>query len=245
MKWYPVFYKEMLLFKKKLFKFGYVFSSVLFPMLYLLAFGLGLGRKVDIGGVDYIEFLLPGVIAMTSMLNSYNLVSNSLSMGRLYFKNFQVIVQSPTPHFSIMIGIVLSGMVKGLIASIVIILAGIFIFGIFPLAPISFLGLMLNVILFSSMGVVVGMLIKDPEDNAIYTNFFIMPMAFFSGTFFPIDGLPTVVKNIIMLLPLSYTNILMRSRELDSMASFSIIVLLVFSIALFLYGARLIKNYSE
>jgi hypothetical protein len=48
-----------------------------------------------------------------------------------------------------------------------------------------------------------------------------------------------------MLLPLSYTNILMRSSELDSMASFSIIVLLVFSIALFLYGARLIKNYSE
>jgi ABC-type multidrug transport system permease subunit len=104
---------------------------------------------------------------------------------------------------------------------------------------------MLNVILFSSMGVVVGMFIKDPEDNAIYTNFFIMPMAFFSGTFFPIDNLPTVVKNIIMLLPLSYTNILMRSSELDSMASFSIIVLLVFSIALFLYGARLIKNYSE
>ncbi len=245
MRWYPVFYKEMLLFKKKLFKFGYVFSSILFPMLYLLAFGLGLGRKVDIGGGDYIEFLLPGIIAMTSMLNSYNLVSNSLSMGRLYFKNFQVIVQSPTPHFSIMIGIVLSGMVRGLIASVIIIFAGLFIFGIFPLTSISFLGLILNVILFSSMGVVIGMLIKDPEDNAIYTNFFIMPMAFFSGTFFPIDGLPTAVKSIIMFLPLSYTNILMRSNALDSMAILSIIVLIAFSVALFLYGAKLIKNYSE
>lgn len=245
MRWYPVFYKEMLLFKKKLFKFGYVFSSILFPMLYLLAFGLGLGRKVDIGGGDYIDFLLPGIIAMTSMLNSYNLVSNSLSMGRLYFKNFQVIIQSPVPHISIMTGIVLSGMVRGLIASVIIIFAGLFIFGIFPLTSISFLGLILNVILFSSMGVVIGMLVKDPEDNAIYTNFFIMPMAFFSGTFFPIDGLPTAVKSIIMFLPLSYTNILMRSNALDSMAILSIIVLIAFSVALFLYGAKLIKNYSE
>ncbi len=245
MRWYPVFYKEMLLFKKKIFKFGYVFSSVLFPMLYLLAFGLGLGRKVDIGDGDYITFLLPGVIAMTSMLNSYNLVSNSLSMGRLYFKSFQVIVQSPVPHFSIMTGIVLSGMVRGLVASVIIILAGLFIFNIFPLTGVSFLGLILNVMLFSSMGVVVGMFIKNPEDNAVYTNFFIMPMAFFSGTFFPIDGLPTAVKSIIMLLPLSYTNILMRSSGLDSMAILSIIVLLAFSIAMFLYGARLIKNYSE
>lgn len=245
MKWYPIFYREMLLFRKKLGKFGYVFSSVLFPMLYLLAFGLGLGRRVDIGGGDYIEFLLPGIIAMTSMLNSYNLVSNSLSMGRLYFKNFQVIVQSPVPYFSIMTGIVLSGMVRGLVAAIVIILAGFFIFNIFSLTKILLLGLLLNVTLFSCMGVVVGMIVKDTEDNAIYTNFVIMPMAFFSGTFFPIDNLPTAMKTIIMFLPLSYTNILMRSNEFDSQAILSIIILLAFCVVLFLYGARRIRNYSE
>lgn len=245
MNWYPVFYREMLLFKQKLLKFGYVFSSVMFPMIYLLAFGLGLGRRVNIDGGNYIEFLLPGIIAMTSMLNSYNLVSNSLSMGRLYFKSFQVIVQSPVSSASIMVGIVLSGMVRGLTAAIVIMLAGFVIFGIFPLSLFSALGLFLNVIFFSCMGVVVGMLIKSTEDNAIYTNFFIMPMAFFSGTFFPIDGLPPIVKGVIMFLPLSYTNILMRSESVNSQVILSILVLTVFSIAMFWYGARLIRNYSE
>lgn len=245
MQWYPVFYREMLLFKQKLLKFGYVFSSVMFPMIYLLAFGLGLGRRVNIEGGSYIEFLLPGIIAMTSMLNSYNLVSNSLSMGRLYFKSFQVIVQSPIPHFSIMVGIVLSGMVRGLVAALVIMLAGLVIFGILPLSLLSFLGLILNVVFFSCMGVVVGMYIKSTEDNAIYTNFFIMPMAFFSGTFFPIDGLPPLIQGVIMFLPLSYTNILMRSTQFDSAAILSIFVLILFSAAMFWYGVRLIKNYSE
>ncbi len=245
MDWYPIFFREMLLFKQKLLKFGYVFSSVMFPMIYLLAFGFGLGRRVDIDGGNYIEFLLPGIVAMTSMLNSYNLVSNSLSMGRLYYKSFQVIVQSPVSSTSIMVGIVLSGMVRGLTSAIVIMLAGVVIFGIFPLSLFSFIGLLLNVIFFSCMGVVVGMFIKSTEDNAIYTNFFIMPMAFFSGTFFPIDGLPPIVKGIIMFLPLSYTNILMRSECLNSKAILSILVLTIFSVAMFWYGARLIRNYSE
>ncbi|HDH05687.1 MAG TPA: ABC transporter [Nitrospirae bacterium] len=245
MNWYPVFYREMLLFKKKLCKLGYVFSSLFFPVLYLVAFGIGLGRRVNIEGTGYIEFLIPGIAAMTSMTNSYNLVSNSLSMGRLFFKSFQVVIQSPLPHFSIMTGIVFSGIVKGALASAVIVLSGLIIFSTFPFSLVSFLGLLLNLILFSSMGVVAGLLIRDPEDNAIYTNFFIMPMAFFSGTFFPVDNLPAAVKGIIMFLPLHYANILIRSDELSKEVILPISVLLAVSITLFLCGAKLIKNYSE
>lgn len=243
--WYPVFYREMLLFRKKVLRFGYVFSSLLFPMIYLLAFGMGFGRDIRIGDASYIEFLLPGIVAMTSMTNSFNLVSNALSMGRLYFKSFQVIRQSPTPPISIMFGIMLSGIVRGLTAAAVIVIAGSIIFGIMPFSFLSLAGLMLNLVLFSSMGVVVGMRTKDPEDNALYTNFFIMPMAFFSGTFFPIDRLPSMAKGVVMLLPLSYTNILMRSSETTAKEMAAIAVLAALSAAMFLYGARLIKNYSE
>lgn len=245
MMWYPVFYREMLLFRKKVLRFGYVFSSLLFPMIYLLAFGMGFGRDIRIGDASYMEFLLPGIVAMTSMTNSFNLVSNALSMGRLYFKSFQVIRQSPTPPISIMFGIMLSGIVRGLTAAAVIVIAGSIIFGIMPFSFLSLAGLMLNLVLFSSMGVVVGMRTKDPEDNALYTNFFIMPMAFFSGTFFPIDRLPSMVKGVVMMLPLSYTNILMRSSEIAAKEMAAIAALAALSAAMFLYGARLIKNYSE
>lgn len=245
MKWYPVFYREMVLFRKKIMRFGYVFSSLLFPIIYLLAFGMGLGREIRIGDVSYVEFLLPGIVAMTSMTNSFNLVSSSLSMGRLYFKSFQVIRQSPTPPLSIMAGIVLSGIVRGLAAATVIIIVGAALFDVFPFTAMSLVGLVLNLTLFSSMGVVVGMLTGDPEDNALYTNFFIMPMAFFSGTFFPIDRLPALIKGVVMLLPLSYTNLLLRSSGMAAKEAVSITVLAAFSLAMFLYGARLIRNYSE
>lgn len=245
MKWYPVFYREMLLFRKKVLKFGYVFSSLLFPIIYLLAFGFGLGREVRVGDSSYVEFLLPGIVALTSMTNSFNLVSNALSMGRLYFKSFQVIRQSPTPPAAIMIGITLSGIVRGLAAAAVILVVGFALFGIFPFTLLSFLGLLLNLVLFSCMGVVVGMLTKDPEDNALYTNFIIMPMAFFSGSFFPVDRLPSLVRGIVTVMPLHYTNILMRSREITGREGAAVVILLVCSLALFLYGARRIRNYSE
>ncbi|MCC6346349.1 MAG: ABC transporter permease, partial [Nitrospirales bacterium] len=95
------------------------------------------------------------------------------------------------------------------------------------------------------MGVVVGMLTKDPEDNALYTNFIIMPMAFFSGSFFPVDRLPSLVRGIVTVMPLHYTNILMRSREITGREGTAVVILLVCSLALFLYGARRIRNYSE
>lgn len=243
--WYPIFYREMLLFKRKVMKFGYVFSSMFFPFLYLLAFGLGLGQRIKIGDSSYIEFLLPGIAAMTSMTNSFNLVSNFISMGRLYYKSFQVIAMSPVLHLNIMLGIVLSGMIRGMLAASMIMFAGIVIFRIFPFSLLAIAGLLINTLLFSCLGVIVGMLTKDPEDNAIYTNFFIMPMAFFSGTFFPIDDLPLLLKYALMSLPLSHTNILMRSSEMDIKTVISITVLMVFIAIAFVKGGLLIKNYEE
>ncbi len=243
--WYPIFYREMLLFRRKAMKFGYVFSSLFFPFLYLLDFGLGLGQRVQIGGGSYIEFLLPGVAAMTSMTNSFNLVSNFISMGRLYYKSFQVIAMSPASHLSIMLGIVLSGMIRGMLAASMIILAGVIVFHALPFSFLSIAGLLINALLFSCLGVVVGMLTKDPEDNAIYTNFFIMPMVFFSGTFFPIDDLPPLLRYALMSLPLSHTNILMRSGEIDIKTVISASVLMIFIAIAFIKGALLIKNYEE
>jgi ABC-type multidrug transport system permease subunit len=243
--WYPIFYREMLLFRKKVMKFGYIFSSMFFPLLYLLAFGLGFGQRVKIGDGSYIEFLLPGIAAMTSMTNSFNLVSNFISMGRLYFKSFQVIAMSPTSHLGIMFGVVLSGAIRGMLAALVIILAGVIVFHAFPFSLFSIAGLLLNTLLFSCLGVVVGMLTKDPEDNAIYTNFLIMPMAFFAGTFFPIDNLPLLLRYALMSLPLSHTNILMRSERIDIKTVISASVLIIFIAIAFIKGASLIKNYED
>jgi Nod factor-specific ABC transporter NodJ protein len=243
--WYPIFLREMLLFRRKLLRLGYLFSAMVVPIIYLIAFGLGLGRNVSFQGTDYLTFLIPGLVAMSSMNNSYTWVASALNLNRLYFKTFQVFVQSPISPSSIMIGEVLAGMVKGLFASLLILIVGFLTPTKLSLTPLFVLILLLNCFLFANLGVITGMLAKSHEDTATYSNFFIMPMAFFSGTFFPIDRIPTFIKPIIYLMPLTHTNIVIRKATLEIEGLISLAVLIVYSMAFFTYGSRLIKNYSE
>jgi len=245
-KWYPVFLREMLLFKRKLFRLGYLFSSLFVPFLYLFAFGLGLGKSVRVSGGTYLEYLLPGLVAMTSMVNSYNWIATSINLGRLYFKTFQVLIQAPVSPSSIMLGEILSGMVRGLFASSMIIIAGFIVGkGSAMVSYLFLIALLLNCFLFASLGVVVGMITKSHEETSVYSNFFILPMAFFSGTFFPIERIPMFLKWIILILPLTHTNILMRKERIDFQCLVSMATIIGYSIILFFYGLHLIKRYSE
>ena len=243
--WYPIFLREMLLFRRKLLKFGYLFSAMISPVIYLIAFGFGLGKSVQISGTGYLSFLLPGLVAMSSMNNSYTWVSSALNLNRLYFKTFQVFIQSPISPSSIMIGEVMAGMVKGLFASSLIIIVGFAASHDFSINMLFVTALILNCFLFASLGVITGMLTKSHEDTATYSNFFIMPMAFFSGTFFPVDKMPVLFKTVIYMMPLTHTNILIRKLQIDPDGMISLGVMMLYAAAFFVYGSRLIKNYSE
>jgi ABC-2 type transport system permease protein len=243
--WYPIFLREMLLFRRKLLKLGYLFSAMISPVIYLVAFGFGLGKSVQISGTGYLSFLIPGLVAMSSMNNSYTWVSSALNLNRLYFKTFQVFIQSPITPSSIMIGEVMAGMVKGLFASSLIIIVGFASSSDFSINMLFVAALILNCFLFASLGVITGMRTKSHEDTATYTNFFIMPMAFFSGTFFPVDKMPVLIKTVIYMMPLTHTNILIRKPQLDPDGLISLGVLILYAAAFFIYGSRLIKNYSE
>lgn len=245
MNWYPIFLREMLLFKKKLFRLGYIFTSMMVPLLYLLAFGLGLGRSIQFSGGSYLNYLLPGLVAMSSMNNSYNWVASGLNLSRLYFKTFQVLVQAPIASYSIMIGYVLSGIVRGLFASLMIILVGLLVGTGFQLSFLFLITLLLNCFLFSNLGVIVGMITKSHEDTSTYANFFILPMVFFSGTFFPIDRMPGLLKAVILCLPLTHTNILIRKISLDGQGWLALMIMTVYALLFFFIGSRMIKNYSE
>ena len=244
--WYPVFLKEMLHFKRKLLRMGYIFSAMMAPIIYLITFGVGLGRTVRLSeGNDYLTFLLPGLVAMSSMNNSYSWVASSLNLSRIYFKTFQVYIQSPVKPFSIMIGEVLAGMVKGLFASLLIIVVGFLVPSKFSINLIFVVTLLLNCFMFASLGVITGMITKSHEDTATYSNFFIMPMAFFSGTFFSIDRIPAIFKPMIYIMPLTHTNILIRKTFIDIEGLISLIVIVFYCFCFFIIGSTLMKKYSE
>ncbi len=243
--WYPVFLREMLMFRRKLMKLGYLFSAMVVPIIYLVTFGLGLGRNVQIQGGDYLNYLIPGLVAMSSMNNSYTWVASALNLNRLYFKTFQVFVQSPIRSSSIMIGEVLAGMVKGLFASGLIVIVGFVMSRDLSITPLFVVTLLLNCFLFACLGVIVGMITKSHEDTSTYNNFFILPMAFFSGTFFPVDRMPDLLKWFVYIFPLTHTNVVIRKPALDGEGVASIVILAIYAALFFIAGSRLIKNYSE
>jgi ABC-type multidrug transport system permease subunit len=72
-----------------------------------------------------------------------------------------------------------------------------------------------------------------------------MPMAFFSGTFFPVDHMPAVIKWIIYLLPLTHANIVIRQEVLNQEGILSLLILVGYAAVFFIYGSTLIKKYNE
>jgi Nod factor-specific ABC transporter NodJ protein len=243
--WYPIYLREMLLFRRKLLKAGYLVSAMLVPLIYLVVFGLGLGKSVRLDGGSYIGFLLPGLVAMSSMTNSYSWVASALNLNRLYFKTFQILIQAPVSPGAIMFGEVLAGMTKGIFAAALIVAMGFFLPGKILSGPFLVPVLVLNAFLFSSLGVVVGMLSKSHEDISTYNNFFILPMSFFSGTFFPLDRLPVAFKAAMYLLPLTHTNIVIRKCSLDAEAAVSLAAMAAYAVLFHAAGVRLIRRYSE
>ena len=136
-------------------------------------------------------------------------------------------------------------MVRGIFASAMLIILGTMLGGRFIPSPLFIVTLFLNCFTFACLGVVAGMKAKSHEDTATFSNFFILPMAFFSGTFFPVDEMPYLVKGIIYLLPLTHSNQLMRMKTFSTQAFVSLGVLCGTAIVLFAIGSMLIKRYSE
>ena len=245
MNWLPVYYREFLLFNRRLLRLGYVISALFSPLLYLLAFGLGLGQRVNLPGISYMDFLLPGLIAMSSMTNAYTWVANGLTVGRLHFRTFQVYIQAPITPAAIVTGQVLAGLTRGVFASLILMGLGLMLGSQLQMNLVFIFALLLNCALFAAFGVIVGLKSRSHEDTATFTNFFIMPMAFFCGTFFPVDQMPWALRGLILGLPLTHTNHLLRA-PVWSFESFGSMALLIgYILICYGLGIHSIRRYNE
>ena len=244
MGWVAIYRREMLILTKKIGNMGYVFSTAISPFIYLFAFGLGLGDRVKVEG-GYLPFLVSGIIGITVMMNSFQQTSSSVSVGKLYFHTFQSVVLSPVGNAEVVLGIVMAGVVRGLFFGALIFAMAWLFFGAGVLGSTGIIGVLLGALCFSAMGTVVGLLVKHPDDVSLVNNFFITPMTFFGGSFFPLQNLPTGVGTIAGLFPIGSLNLLIRSPSWngDSLAAAGILVALTgifFSWSVWLYS-----RYSE
>ncbi len=245
MNWYPIYLREILIFKRRLLRLGFVLSTMLTPLLYLFVFGVGLGPRVQLTGGSYLDFLMPGLIAVTSLINAYTWIANGITVARLFFRNFQVYLQAPVSPAAIMVGQVLAGMTRGLFASVILVGCGYLVGSNLALSVLFVVTVILNCFAAASFGVIVGLLSRSHDDAASVTNFFIMPMAFFSGTFFPLEELPWLLQQIILLLPLTHVNYLLRQPSWSPAAFPSLAVIAAYGLTSFLVGIYCLQRYDE
>ena len=133
-------------------------AAMIAPLLYILVFGLGIQTMSH--GQSYLNFLIPGVVALTTMNGSFNAIAQNLNVQRLYEKAFDQVMISPTPLWQFIAGQVLGGSLRGLYAGMVIILLVLPIGTGLCFNGWSFLLMFLNGAVFSTIGVVVSFYAK-------------------------------------------------------------------------------------
>jgi|WetSurMetagenome_2_1015567.scaffolds.fasta_scaffold77127_2 ABC-2 type transport system permease protein len=196
-----IYYREMLILRKKLFK--QLASMSVGPVLYMIAFGFGMGRDVQVQGRLYIEFLIPGLIAMNSMTQSYAIASE-INIARFYWRIFEEFQAAPIRNMAYVTGEVLAGITRAFLSVSVVIVIGWLCGVVLTYGMWFWLAVLLNGFLFSSLAVCLAMLVRSHSDQALLTNFVITPMAFLGGTFFPVDQMPGWAQSILQFLPLTH-----------------------------------------
>jgi len=206
-----VLWREVVVLRRRL---GRTLASyAISPLLFLVAFGWGMGRGMRVEGVDYLHFMLPGLVALSSMSHSFG-ISTDLNIARFYWMTFEELQTAPVPSLSLALGEVLAGTLRGLLAAGVIILLGA-AFGVrLDLAMWFLWSVFLNAFLFASAGVIAAMVVRSHADQAMLNTFVIVPMAFLCGTFFSLERLPSWARLAIQTLPLTHTTACIRAAAL-------------------------------
>lgn len=185
------------------------------PLLYLFAFGFGLGRLITatIGGKTYSEFIAPALI-MVSVMNTASFETTFSSYTRLATqKTFEAIAVTPISFRDIILGEILWATTKGCFSALIM-LAVFAVAGLVhhPLAVLSLVLCFIAGVLFSSLGMIMTALAKNYEFFSYYFTLFISPMFLFSGTFFPLGEIGVWAKALSWILPL--THAVQATREL-------------------------------
>ncbi|CUH94644.1 putative membrane protein [Propionispora sp. 2/2-37] len=241
---WTVFWRDWLVLKRRLGR--YVFARMISPLLYLVAFGWGIGRNISVGQSNYLDFIVPGIVALNSMTISFNAVGSPLNMSRLYHKTLEEYLIAPIGAVSFVTGKILAGVLRGMISSAVIICLS-FLFGAqFLVNGYFLLILVLNCALFAALGFVAAMYLNSHEDMSNFSTYVLLPMSFLCATFFSTSHFPKVVRWFIELLPLTHASQALRSVAGGGAVSFlSVAVMIVYFLLFFGVGIWQIKKMSD
>lgn len=235
-------WREFIFFKRRIIRI--TSAAIINPILYLIAFGWGLGKDVVIEGSTYMHFIMPGIVALSTMNTSFNAVSTRINVSKLHERSFEYYLTSPVSMPLMALGHILSGAFRGMYAAFLIMLVS-YLFGVKINIDIFFIVIcFLNSFLFSALGYGAALSVDSHYDMNRFNTYIMTPMSFMCGTFFSLENLPFAVKSFINILPLSHASASLRSIVLTGGFSYiSILVLVVYSVVFYVFGVYM--SYRE
>src|SRR5215813_1478616 len=206
------------------------------PLLFLLSLGFGFGPVFQRAGQgNYLQFLAPGVIAMTVLFSG---IFNGIEL--IWDRQFGFLKETlvaPVPRVTIMIGRTLGGATTSVMQGLIVALACVIV-GFRPNSAMAIVG----GLVFTTLGTAIASVLSDFQGFQMVMNFLVMPIFFLSGALFPLIGLPRALDVIAKIDPLSYGVDGLRS-SMTGLSHFGqttdLAVLTVLTVALLFVGTRL------
>jgi ABC-2 type transport system permease protein len=216
---YIIWYRDVLRFSRDRSR---IVASMGQPLLFLVVFGgglsasLGAGVTQQLGDVSYVRFLYPGIVSMAVLFTS---IFSAISIvWDREFGFLRELLVAPVSRAAVVLGKALGGSTIAMFqGSILLVLAPIIGVSLDPLLVLELLALMfLMAFAITSLGILVASRLQTMESFQMLINFFVMPMFFLSGAFFPLRGLPGWMSVLTRMDPVAYGVDPMRRALLGS-----------------------------
>ena len=173
--------------------------------LYFLIFGRLIGSRIgDMGGFDYMDFIVPGLVMMSIIQNSYGNISSSF-FGAKFGRHVEELLVSPMPNWVILGGYVAGAVLRGLMVGvIVLVIAMLFTRVRIPHPWITLTTVLLGATIFSLAGFVNAVYARKFDDVAIVPTFILTPLTYLGGVFYSVKLLPEWAQALTHANPIFY-----------------------------------------
>lgn len=195
---------------KEILRFSRIWVQTILPpaittTLYFIIFGKLIGERIGMmGGYSYIEFIVPGLILMSVIQNSYSNVVSSFFSTKLQHYIEELLI-APVPNWIVLAGYVTGGMARGLIVGVVVTAISLLFTELrINSYALTLLVLILTSVLFSLAGFINAVYAKSFDDVAIVPTFILTPLTYLGGVFYSVELLPEFWQNLSLANPVLY-----------------------------------------
>ncbi|MCM2132029.1 ABC transporter permease [Larsenimonas rhizosphaerae] len=214
--------------------------------MYFIIFGNLIGQRVgEMDGVPYIDYIVPGLIMMSVITNSYSNVASSFFSNK-FQRSVEEMVVSPMPDWIILLGFVIGGVARGLAVGAIVTAVSLFFTDVQVHHPLlTVLVVVLTAVLFSIGGFINSLLAKKFDDISIVPIFVLTPLTYLGGVFYSIHMLPDFWQMVSMINPILYMVNTFRYGILgvsDISAGGAMVAIVAFIVVLYALALWLLKR---